>query len=194
MHKLPFIYLTFYFSCICCNPSNQSDEIDGHLKMDTAYFEIDFDAKNIQTSYSKDIIDTAIYLQLETTSESEFSEITQLEVTGKYYILLDKEANGIFFFHKNGSYAKKISPSNTDVPIPFERVLRFTIDPYMGILSFNDIHTDNIYQFDLEGNFIDIRKKTERDYYRDDFALFQGYELSLNLFNHDNKRGGESRI
>src|SRR5690606_29592608 len=88
MHKLPFIYLTFYFSCICCNPSNQSDEIDGHLKMDTAYFEIDFDAKNIQTSYSKDIIDTAIYLQLETTSESEFSEITQLEVTGKYYILL----------------------------------------------------------------------------------------------------------
>lgn len=183
MKRLILSFLLPFFFCISCD-STRNNNRDNLIEMDSAYFEIDLSAKSLPTPSSQEIIDTVIYLQLETNSESEFSQITQLEVIEKYYIILDKEANGIFFFHKDGSYAKRISPFNRDIPVPFERVLGFTIDPYRDILSFNDIHTDKIYRFDLEGNFVDIRKKTEQDYYKDDFSLFQGYELSIDLFNH----------
>lgn len=55
------------------------------------------------------LFDSITYLPLETTRESEFSSITQLEVTDEHFIILDERLQTILFFNKDGTFYKKIT-------------------------------------------------------------------------------------
>jgi hypothetical protein len=55
------------------------------------------------------IYDEVDYIPLETTKESLFGEISQLQITDKYFIILDKETDAILFFNRDGSFHHKIN-------------------------------------------------------------------------------------
>lgn len=54
------------------------------------------------------IYETVKYIPLETTAESLFGAIYQLEVTDQYFIILDRNTNSILLFNKNGQFHTKI--------------------------------------------------------------------------------------
>ena len=55
------------------------------------------------------VFDEINYIPLETTKESLFGTINQLEVTEKYFIVFDNATNAILVFEKNGKFHAKIS-------------------------------------------------------------------------------------
>ncbi|MES2378126.1 MAG: 6-bladed beta-propeller [Bacteroidota bacterium] len=93
------------------------------------------------------------YLPLQTTKESTFGEITQLEVTAKSYIIWDKISNSILFFDKKGNYITKIANTDKNVPIPFKKIDHFSVDEANNEILFNDAHSFLIYYYDLDGKF-----------------------------------------
>src|SRR5690606_10616792 len=75
-----------------------------------------------------ELFDSVRYIILETNKESEFSTISQLEITDDQYIIFDRNLNSILFFNKDGSFHKKITARNKDIPIDFKFIDRFTVD------------------------------------------------------------------
>ncbi|WP_257670429.1 6-bladed beta-propeller [Parapedobacter tibetensis] len=133
---------------------------------------------------TKDFIDSVQYIALETTHESEFGEISQIQIAGDFFVILDKFTNEILFFRKNGGFVRKISAQNDDIPIPFKSILKFTIDTENEILSFPDALSPYIYEFDLLGNFIKTRKKEPVDY-----TIRESHYLNtfkIDYFSYDN--------
>lgn len=55
------------------------------------------------------------YIPLETTKESLFGTINQLEISKDHFIILDNATNKILLFNKNGSFHAKISVKGSDV-------------------------------------------------------------------------------
>ena len=149
-------------SCSHVEDSKSDKQIDEHADIRQVHIHLD---KHVSLN-TKDFIDSIQYVPLETTDESEFSEISQIEVNGNQYVILDKFSNTILFFEKNGNFVKKISPENDDIPIPFKGINKFTIDPERKILSFYDTQSPLIYEFDLLGSFIktitSVREKIKR--------------------------------
>ncbi|MBE8714800.1 6-bladed beta-propeller [Sphingobacterium hungaricum] len=174
-------YLIIFSQC-----SNSTVSRKETLEVDRNYFEIIYNYEDLVVD-AKEIIDTLIYLPLETTSESEFYEISQLEITEEYFYILDRTSNSIYIYDIHGNFIKKISSLNEDVKIPFQKILRFTIDPSINKLSFNDVQSSNLYEFDLEGNFVTMAEKRPIDYLKSDYSLLQGHEIALDLFNEIEK-------
>jgi hypothetical protein len=83
-----------------------------------------FDPESATGGTATEIFESATYIPLETTKESLFGKIAQLEVTEKYFIILDKSTNAILFFHKDGKYSHKIKGGNPDLGAPnFDKLI-----------------------------------------------------------------------
>lgn len=140
---------------------------------------------------TEDFIDSALYIPLETTDESEFGEISQIQIVGDFYVILDRFVNEILFFRKNGDYVRKICAQNDDVPIPFESIRKFTVDAERGILSFPDIKSPFVYEFDLSGNFMKIREKGSKDYAIRESYYWNNYRIDY--FSYDHSLSNEAK-
>ena len=55
------------------------------------------------------------YIPLETTKESLFGTINQLEIIDQYFIIFDRSTNAILLFEKNGKFHAKISGKGADI-------------------------------------------------------------------------------
>lgn len=118
------------------------------------------------------LFDSITYLPLETTRESEFSSITQLEVTDEHFIILDERLQTILFFNKDGTFYKKITPKDKDLTTPYKFINRFTIDSANNLMWVDDSHSPYLFEFDLRGNFI---KTFERQFSTGvDFSIYNG--------------------
>lgn len=181
MEKRLFIlsFVMFFYSCLQNKPTvgehGDVDEFKDYLK-------ISYDSEQAKTFDQSGLIDTVIYLPLETRRDCEFSHIDQLEVSKSHFIILDKGANEIFFYDKKGRFVNKISPYNKDIPTPYQAIQRISIDKKKGVLAFNDIHSDKIYEFDLDAKFLNQRTRTISDDNKNDFHVFDHNEISLNYF------------
>ena len=71
--------------------------------------ELRVDPFNSYGGTATEVFDSADYIPLETTKESTFGRIDQLEITDQYFIILDQNTNCILFFTKEGKYHCKIS-------------------------------------------------------------------------------------
>jgi len=124
---------------------------------------------------SSDLFDSIRYVPLETNQQSAFSTITQLEVTDKYYVVLDARLNTIFFFNHNGKFSHKIDKNNENAP--FRSLLRFSLDRTKNILEFQDSQTPYTYTFKVSGDFVNVGKEASFQ----DFALFNGFKVRYGI-------------
>lgn len=106
------------------------------------------------------LFDSVVYIPLETIKDSEFSQITQLEVSEDHFIIFDSNIQSILFFNKDGSFYKKITSNSKDLELPYKYVVRFTIDETTNLMWMEDIHSPYIFTFDIKGNFIKTIKRT----------------------------------
>jgi len=128
--------------------------------------ELRIDLHSAKTGDGMSLVDSIKYIPLETNNESEFSTISQLEITEKYYIILDKRLNTLLFFNRNGSFYRKISKNSKDIPTPFKSLGRFAVDTSRNILLVDDYGSSNLYEFNLNGDFSHIvnKKMAATDY------------------------------
>ncbi len=124
---------------------------------------------------STDLFDSIRYVPLETNKQSEFSTITQLEVTENYYVILDRKLNTLFFFNRNGKFSHKIDKNNKNAP--FGWLSKFSLDRSKNILEFRDWQTPYTYTFKLDGDFINVEKKV---IFRD-FVLLNGFKVGYRI-------------
>lgn len=77
------------------------------------------------------------YIPLETTKESTFGKIDQLEVTDKYFIILDYDTNSILFFFKDGKYHCKIKGRGFNKQVTPIGIRYFTVNRFSNELAYN---------------------------------------------------------
>lgn len=130
-------------------------------------------------SEAKDVelFDSIVYFPLETNKQSEFAVISQLEITQKHYIIFDKSLQSLFFFNKDGSFYRKISEkSGGGTPVPFKRLIGFTVDESQNILSFRDNFSEYMYEFTSDGDFL-RRVEIDPDTFTWSYVLFRGLKI-----------------
>ena len=94
-----FLFIPFFF----LNASAQQPQT---LRIDPAF------ASGVPVSQ---VFEEVNYIPLETTKESLFGTINQLEVNDQYFILFDRSTNAILLFEKNGKFHTKISGKGADI-------------------------------------------------------------------------------
>ena len=156
-----FIKKTIYFSMTiimlmsCRNTSLSLDNQIPLVAKDFVEIKIDPDsAKNGQIISS--FLDSISYLPLQTTEQSMFAEISQLEITSKTYVIWDEQSNCILFFLKNGDFLKKISNTDLNLKLPFKKIHRFYVNERKGEVVFSDSYSAYSYVYSLTGEFIRI--------------------------------------
>jgi len=92
------------------------------------------------------LYDSVSYVPLQTSKLSVFTEIDQLEVTDKYFIILDNGTKAILIFNKNGLFHKKIADVSTN---------SFSVDYLNGQIAFVDNNeAGTLVYYDFDGNYL----------------------------------------
>jgi hypothetical protein len=165
------------------------------IKVDSTHCEtLHIDPSNASGGNVADVFEKLNYIPLETTPESLFGRISQLEIVDNYYIILDESTGCIVIFNKDGKYHAKIKCKGKSTPYKFY-VNRWT----KQIVYSNDYYSTLIYcDFDgkqiktedemvkdnnpMSFKFIGPTKLVSRDMYRDNDATskdFKPYTRSL---------------
>jgi len=102
------------------------------------------DPANAMGGNASDIFEQINYIPLETTPESLFGSIAQLEITDDYYIILDNNTNSILLFDKKGKFHNRIKGASG------EYFWRFTVDKWNKQIVYctNSWKTLNFCNFD----------------------------------------------
>lgn len=162
---------------LCCT--------SGLAQLTTAPQKIMIDIDNAMGGTASKYFETVNYIPLETTKESLFGSIFKLQVTDKYYIILDHATDAILFFNKDGSYHHKITRFSFDriftvVSQPnhkFSPILNFMADPNKHLIYVMSAFERNaLYIYTEEGTRIGktIRPQTIHDF----FLLSDGTQFS----------------
>lgn len=106
------------------------------------------------------------FIPLETTTESLFGDITQLEVTESNYIVFDRDTKSILIFDRQGKFKAKIksaglsesgkSKDNKSGFYGFEMIKKSTGDVIR--IDFKD----KIYNYGIDGKLIDVIKPDQK--------------------------------
>ncbi len=99
------------------------------------------------------IFDSVKFIPLETTNESLFGEINQLEITDKYFIITDFDTWCVLIFDKNGKFHAKIKKRSEN-----EYFDSITIDRQANEIIM-PAGNDKILIYDFDGKFIIERKR-----------------------------------
>lgn len=142
----------------------------------TKNLEIRIDPTSANEGAAGMLFDSIRYVPLETNRQSEFSTISQLEVSKNYYIILDGNLKTFFFFRKDGSFSHKLATDSTKAP--FKTISRFAIDKTNDIISFIDPMRSRRYTLDLNNNSL-IHVAWAGNYR--DYISFNGYQLYYQL-------------
>jgi len=108
--KTFWVLLTCFSYCF-------SSQVKGQkvIPIDTSNVQIlRIDPSNATGGNASEIFKSIKYIPLQTTKESLFGKIGQLEITDQYFIILDQSTNSILFFNKDGTYHHKIKGGNPD--------------------------------------------------------------------------------
>ncbi len=91
-------------------------------------------------------IEKVNFIPFESTAESTFGNIDQLEVTDNYFIILDSETRTVLIFTKQGKFHAKLEGKKIHPQDPI--VYNFNFDKKTNLIEMN--YRDNIYFFDLD--------------------------------------------
>lgn len=155
-----YLLIPIFFLLGCEGKVPNSSEIRDH----ESFQELNITPEKSISLKTQDFIDTVQFIPLETTKESEFSEVSQIECLPDRYIILDKSTSQILFFNKDGKFIAKISSDNSKLPVSYEKIVDFTVDRYKKKVYFSDLYSTNVFEFSLNGDFLNVSKKSNLDY------------------------------
>lgn len=102
------------------------------------------------------LFDEVNFIPLETIKESLFGRIDQLEVTDKYFVILDDNTNSILIFDKTGKFHAKIKgPNNADYTNP---IGAFRIVPSKNLIECHQISSTQTKLYSFDGKKIGEKK------------------------------------
>lgn len=92
------------------------------------------DPKYARGGNTSQIFDSVTYFPLETTEESVFGDIQNMQVSRHYFTFYDTDTKAIFIFDKNGNFQGKISEKNLNNTHVwgqyFSGIDKFTLNPF----------------------------------------------------------------
>lgn len=105
-------------------------------------------------------IDQLEFITFESSGQSAFGNIDQLEITDQYYFILDNETQSILIFDKEGKFhskidGKKVNPQQPDF-------FSFSLDRSAQLLKINFLSGE--FFFDFNGKMISHHKKDPDQY------------------------------
>lgn len=132
------------------------------------------------------IFDEVNYIPLETTKESLFGRIDQLEVTDKYFVVLDDNTNSILIFDKKGKFHAKIKGGDINTNYK-NRLGSFKIVPSKNLIECHSMFATQIKTYDFEGKKVSEKKVDfnflDYHHFPDDSIAYYNY-----LFPMDNNK------
>jgi len=146
------------------------------------------DPANAMGGNASEIFESVDYIPLETTKESTFGRIEQLEVTADRFIILDENTNCILLFKRDGKFVSKIKGGDKKMPGGYFfdysiKIYDFKVNRWAKEIMFSSIdmktRTTSYHFYDFEG-------KKLRDLVRDpkdpelDRGMFIGKNLMVN--------------
>lgn len=166
-------------SCVlqACAQSSASSDNSAFSSPDISNMrEIRIDPTSVPVVKTSGFLDSIVYLPLETTANSAFGEVTQMEVTDKYFIIWDKVTNAILFFTKKGKFHSKISNKDKSVKVPYKEISQFAVNEKEQLITVDDRHSQYEYYYDLEGKSKGFQ---EKKHYLNNFCSFNGVEVQF---------------
>jgi len=147
-----------------CKQNSSKGMLNGTYIADTSMLQtIKIDpALAAEEVLSSSVFDSILYLPLETTSQSMFSEVSQLEVTKDFYIILDVATKSILFFNKEGKFHSKITNDNKNNEVTFSKLHGFTVDENKNEIIINDVYSNKEYVYDFEGKYLRFTNRSVR--------------------------------
>ncbi|NRF40944.1 6-bladed beta-propeller [Pedobacter foliorum] len=111
------------------------------------------DVGNAFGASASEVFESSTYIPLETTKESLFGKIDQLEITDDYFIILDETTNCILFFTKNGKFHHKIYGGGKHRMGNREEIRSFKLNRWKNEIAFVQIINGKWMHlvFDLKG-------------------------------------------
>jgi hypothetical protein len=132
------------------------------------------DPDNSRGGSASQVFDSIEFIPLETTKESLFGSIDQLEVTDSLFIILDIRSNSILFFHRNGKFYTKITTGGGS-----KYFYNFTLDRSAGEIAVMNNFTKGLLVYDLRGKF--LRKPPSPDL--DEVITLYRFPGNITLYN-----------
>lgn len=115
------------------------------------------DPLNARGATASQIFDEVNYIPLETTKESLFGRIDQLEVTDKYFIILDDDTNSILIFDKKGKFHAKIKGGDINTNYK-NRLGSFKIVPSKNLIECHAMLSTQMSSYNFDGEKISEKK------------------------------------
>src|SRR6185312_12850172 len=107
------------------------------------------DPDNSRGGTSTEIFDSIIFIPLETTKESLFGSIDQLEVTDSLLIILDISGRSMLFFNRNGTFRYKVTTGGIDKYFYY-----FAVDRLAKEIIVTNNYAKGLLIYDWNGKFL----------------------------------------
>jgi hypothetical protein len=113
----------------------------------TLTFHIDPD--NARGGSAGQVFDSVEFIPLETSKESLFGSIDQMEVTDSLFIILDTQGRSILLFYRTGRFYKRITTGGLD-----KYFYWFALDRSRGEIAVTNNYSGGLLIYDLQGRFV----------------------------------------
>ena len=124
-------------------------------------------------AFAASVLDSIVYLPLETNKESVFLKIDQLAVTAKYFIIMDEASNSILIFTKGGQFHGKITSTKGS----YQKIDKFLFDEERQEIFVKDKKSPFVYYYSFEGEFLCKKEVLIRG--TDQYKLTNGYSIFI---------------
>ncbi|WP_214225571.1 6-bladed beta-propeller [Pedobacter sp. B4-66] len=138
------------------------------------------DPINANGGNASEIFESVTYIPLETTKESTFGKVDQLEITDEYYIILDETTNSILIFKKDGKFHGKIKGGSFTLGDASTRIRDFKINKWNKEIMFSMWNNKTRQQTHYFYNF-DGKKTKEILRGENEAMIYDGRFVSKNL-------------
>lgn len=119
------------------------------IKADTSHFStIRIDPANAMGGNVSDIFKEVNFIPLETTSQSLFGNVNQLQILDNHYVILDYDKNAIFIFTSNGKFRAKIKGR------PNAKIYKFLINKWTNQIVYTNDNYQSMTYCNLDGKVI----------------------------------------
>lgn len=112
-------------------------------------YTIRIDPESASGGIASQIFEAVEFIPLETTSESLFGSIDQMEVTEDYYFILDTRSRSILIFNRDGSLHTRIRSGGVDKYFGF-----FTLNRLSKKIIINNQFSNGLLIYDYDGKYL----------------------------------------
>ncbi len=124
------------------------------------------------------LIDSVEFIPLESTPQSAFGRIDQLEITKNYYLILDRETTSLLIFTSNGRFHARIEGAKINPQHP--NFYNFSFDREKEEIEIHYLYT--ILRFNLDGKLLSKAQGNPSSFVGTKLNLGKGYDASY-LYN-----------